>query len=148
MNVRAVEEGDAAVWAELRARLWPHARARELAVEVRDFLTGVGTDLISAAFIAEEPGAPLGFLELSIRPFADGCDSRPIPHVEGWYVVPFARGRGVGRALMESAEQWARFKGFIELASDTEIHNDGSLAAHVSCGFVETERLIKFRKRL
>ncbi len=33
-------------------------------------------------------------------------------------------------------------------ASDTEIDNEASLHAHVRCGFVETERLIKLRKSL
>lgn len=97
---------------------------------------------------AIESDVPVGFIELAVRPFADGCDSAPVPHVEGWYVEPGARGRGTGRALMDAAEGWARERGFVELASDTEVHNDGSLAAHMRCGFVETERLIKFRKSL
>ncbi|MFY9720743.1 MAG: GNAT family N-acetyltransferase [Candidatus Cybelea sp.] len=80
--------------------------------------------------------------------FRISVNSAPIPHVEGWYVEPTARTCGVGRALMDCAEAWARDQGFTELASDTEIHNAGSLAAHERCGFVETERLVKLRKPL
>ena len=57
-----------------------------------------------------------------------------VPHVEGWYVEPFARGQGIGRALMEAAAEWSRDHGFVELASDSDLGNDGSLDAHAHCG--------------
>jgi aminoglycoside 6'-N-acetyltransferase I len=72
----------------------------------------------------------------------------PVPHVEGWYVEPDARGKGVGRALMRRAEEWSTARGHTELASDTEIDNMASLRAHERCGFEEVERLIKLRKPL
>jgi aminoglycoside 6'-N-acetyltransferase I len=132
----------------LRARLWPSADAVELASEAATFLDGNVIPTIAAVFLAEDEGKPLGFLELALRSFSDGCDSMPVPHVEGWYVEPSARGRGVGRALMQAAEDWARRHGYRELGSDTEPWNVASLAAHARCGFEETERLVKFRKLL
>jgi aminoglycoside 6'-N-acetyltransferase I len=132
----------------LRARLWPAADAKELAAEAEAFLDGREVPTIAAVFLAEEEGVPLGFLEVAMRAFSDGCDSMPVPHVEGWYVEPFARRRHVGSALMQAAENWARERGFAELASDTEPWNDASLAAHARIGFQETERLVKFRKVL
>jgi aminoglycoside 6'-N-acetyltransferase I len=152
VNIRPVGNNadDAATWAMLRHRLWPHADPDELVAETRAFIPGTATPLIAAAFFAEDSSEHkvLGFIELSIRPFADGCDSRPVPYVEGWYVEPAARKAGVGRALMNAAEAWARDLGFSELASDTEIENAISLAAHLRCGFVETERLVNLRKAL
>ncbi|MGC2405828.1 MAG: GNAT family N-acetyltransferase [Candidatus Cybelea sp.] len=150
MIVRAIRTAEADEWARLRTRLWPRATPKELAAEARTFLEGAEMPMIAAAFVAreEEGAAAMGFLELAVRPFADGCESRPVAHVEGWYVEPAARGRGVGRALMTAAENWARERGFTELASDTEVENDVSLAAHLRVGFFETERLIKFRKPL
>jgi len=103
---------------------------------------------IAAVFLADDETTPLGFIELAVRSFSDGCESMPVPHVEGWYVEPFARGRGIGRALMQAAEDWARDRGFTELASDTEPWNERSIAAHARCGFRETERLVKFCKTL
>jgi aminoglycoside 6'-N-acetyltransferase I len=72
----------------------------------------------------------------------------PVPHIEGWYIEPVARGQGLGRALIRSVEQWARTRGFFEIASDTQIENESSARAHEKCGFDEVERLVKFRKLL
>jgi aminoglycoside 6'-N-acetyltransferase I len=146
--VRSIRRGEAQTWVTLRARLWPAADAEELAAEAQAFLDGREVPTIAAVFLAEEEGVPLGFLEVAMRAFSDGCDSMPVPHVEGWYVEPFARRRHVGSALMQAAENWARERGFTELASDTEPWNDASLAAHARIGFQETERLVKFRKVL
>jgi aminoglycoside 6'-N-acetyltransferase I len=133
----------------MRHHLWPDEDAAELARETRAFVAGGAQTILAAAFIAEDDEAtPLGFVEVAIRAFSDGCDSMPVPHVEGWYVEPFARGRGVGRRLMRAVESWARTRGFKELASDTEVHNGASLCAHEACGFEEVDRLVKFRKRL
>lgn len=148
MLVRAVGPADETAWALLRSRLWRSADADELAAEARAFLDGATIPTIAAVFIAEEEATALGFVELAVRSFSDGCESMPVPHVEGWYVEPFARGKGLGRALMDSAEGWARERGFVELASDTEPWNERSIAAHARCGFRETERLVKFCKTL
>jgi aminoglycoside 6'-N-acetyltransferase I len=146
---RSIEPRDIHAWAALRAKLWPEANPQELAEEAREFVAGSAVPGLSAVFIAEyEAATPLGFLELSVRAFSDGCDSTPVPHIEGWYVEPHARGKGVGRSLIDDAERWARARGFTEIASDTEIGNQASLRAHQRCGFDEVERLIKFRKSL
>jgi aminoglycoside 6'-N-acetyltransferase I len=142
-----LESRDTGAWAAMRARLWPNADAA-LEREARDFAAGLPIPTIDVAFIAEDGDRAIGFLELAIRSFSDGCESMPVPHVEGWFVEPHERGKGAGRALMAAAEAWSRERGFVELASDTEIHNDASLQAHQHCGFEEVERLIKLRKPL
>ncbi len=133
----------------MRARLWPQADPAALEREARAFVEGGPQPLLETVFVAgDERENPVGILELSVRPFADGCDSQPVPHVEGWFVEASARRIGIGRALVRAAEDWARGRGFSELASDTEVHNEDSQRAHEGCGFQETERLIKFRKAL
>jgi aminoglycoside 6'-N-acetyltransferase I len=94
-----------------------------------------GSAYIAAAFIAAVDGTPAGFIELNLRPYAEGCESSPVPHIEGWYVVA-------------AAEQWARDRGFTELTSDTTDAYPLSLRAHLANGFVEVERLIALRKKL
>ncbi len=146
--IRAFAPADTDAWAALRAELWPHAGA-DLQREAREFAAGVPIPNVAAVFVAENDArVPVGFLELALRSFSDGCDSMPVPHVEGWYVEPGARGQGVGRALMRAAEEWSKARGFAELASDTELDNAASLRAHEACGFSEVERLIKLRKPL
>jgi aminoglycoside 6'-N-acetyltransferase I len=89
-----------------------------------------------------------GFASYSIRPWADGCTTSPVPYVEGWWVAPDLRRTGVGRALIGAIEQWARENGFAELGSDAELENTTSLAAHAALGFEPTERVQFFRKLL
>jgi aminoglycoside 6'-N-acetyltransferase I len=145
--IRPVQESDAAEWATMRSALWPDADSGELLEEATSFVRGLSVATVSTVFIADVDG-PAGFIELSLRPYANGCDSRPVPFVEGWYVTPKVRGHGFGRALVLAAEDWARERGFTEIGSDAEIANDGSLAAHERCGFVETKRVVFFRKPL
>jgi len=133
----------------MRARLWPDADADELARECRAFVAGTKRGIVDAAFLSlNDSVQPIGFIELSVRAFSDGCDSMPVPHVEGWYVEESARGQGLGKALMRAAEEWARERGYTELASDSELNNDAAQRAHSACGFEEVDRLVKFRKPL
>ena len=149
MLIRAVESRDVDSWSAMRSRLWPDADSAELAREARAFAAGTAPPILHAVFIAEDDRAqPIGFVELSIRAFSDGCDSMPVPHVEGWYVKDSVRRHGVGRALMRAAETWARSRGFTELASDSELSDEAAQRAHSGCGFEEVDRLVKFRKEL
>ncbi len=93
-------------------------------------------------------GRALGIAELSIRPCAEGCNTSRVAYLEGWYVVPEARRRGVGRALVDAAEHWGRAQDCAEFASDTQIDNDVSIAAHRALGFEDAGLVRCFRKEL
>jgi aminoglycoside 6'-N-acetyltransferase I len=58
------------------------------------------------------------------------------------------RRQGVGRALIQAAEDWARSRGYTEMASDALIDNEVSHASHHALGYKEVERLVMFRKSL
>ncbi|MBI3578676.1 MAG: GNAT family N-acetyltransferase, partial [Ignavibacteriales bacterium] len=79
---------------------------------------------------------------------AEGCSSHRIAYLDGWFVTPSARRKGIGKALIEAAEQWGRTQSCCELASDTEIENHISIAAHRSLGFSEITHSVSFRKTL
>src|SRR5262245_3534744 len=67
-------------------------------------------------FVWERDGGDLGgFVSCSLRPWAEGCDSMPVPYVEGWWVAPDLRGSGLGRALLQVVEGWCREGGYEEL---------------------------------
>lgn len=150
MRVRQAISQDAAAWAALRAALWPEEDPDELREEAAAYFEGTMPDtLLAAIFLAEaSDGALLGMLELSLRPYADGCDSSPVPYIEGWYVVEGHRGRGIGAALVKAAEDWAVGRGHSEIASDALLENAVSESAHRALGFAEVERAIRFRKVL
>ena len=150
MHVRPATRQDAAAWSALRAALWPEGDAIELRAEVEAFFLGeVPPTLIAAVFLAEsDSGTLVGMLELSLRPYADGCESSPVPFVEGWYVAPRCRRQGVGSALVNAAEHWAMGQGYTEMASDALLENTISEHAHKALGFAEVERVIRFRKEL
>jgi aminoglycoside 6'-N-acetyltransferase I len=149
MIIRPVEARDVIVWAAMRKRLWPEVEMLDLSNETVAFVTDPIKSWLDAAFIAEaDDGKSLGFIELTIRAFSDGCDSMPVPHLEGWFVNESARQNGVGRALLAAAEAWCIEHDFNELASDTELHNVASQHAHERLGFEEVDRLVKFRKLL
>ena len=97
---------------------------------------------------AKDDGSLGGFISFSLRPWAEGCDSSPVPYLEGWWVAPELRRSGVGRALVAAVEQWCREQGYTELGSDVELDNDISLRAHAALGFEPTLRVQFFRKRL
>jgi len=145
MMIRPLQESDIPRWIELRATLWPHASLEELDVEGRAALVAEPPLIV---FVAEEELAILGFLELSLRSYAEGCDSSPVPYVEGWFVEAGWRRHGVGGALMDAAADWSRAHGYTELGSDTEVTNHLSRAAHAALGFEEVETLVIFRRPL
>src|SRR4051812_13856133 len=145
MLVRNANAGDRAEWLRMRRVLWPECPDDEQVREIDEILTA-GSEHV---FLAERPeGGLCGFLEAAIRPWANGCDSRPVGYIEGWYVDPDARRRGVGRALVEAAEAWAQSKGCRQMASDAEPWNEVSQRAHARVGYNETHRLVLFKKDL
>jgi aminoglycoside 6'-N-acetyltransferase I len=148
ISVRPLEAKDSTAWAAMRAALWPEADAGDLQREADAFVAGDTLPTVTVAFIAVDDDRPIGFLDLSVRAYANGCDSMPVPFIEGWYVVSSARGLGVGRALIRAAEEWSRARRYAEIGSDTQIWNEDSLQAHQQCGFEETQRVIYLRKKL
>ena len=145
--IRPVEHADAPVWERMRIALWPD-EAGSHAAEIERFFSSPRSNPVEVLIACSASGAVLGFVELSIRPYAEGCTSDRVAFVEGWYVEPQCRGRGVGAALMRAAEEWGRASQCTELGSDTQIWNESSIAAHKALGFEEVERLVAFRKAL
>jgi len=103
-----------------------------------------------AAFLACEPsGNPIGLIEAALRTdYVNGTNTSPVAFLEGIFVVPENRRKGVARSLVAAAEQWASSLGCLEFASDALLENKQSHAMHRALGFQETERVVFFRKML
>lgn len=139
---------DTADWLRMRCELWPEGSESEHHDEISRFFAGELRDPLQTLIAVNSSGAPLGFVELSIRAYAEECVTDRVAYLEGWYVKPDARRQSVGRALVRAAEQWAEEQGCAEFASDALIDNHVSLAAHRALGFVETVQIRCFRKVL
>ncbi len=143
MTVRNLKVEDLPKYFLLRTALWPDS-AEDFDLEVGQIRSSPDQEV----FVAETDDGLIGFAEVSLRTYAEGCNSSPVGYLEGWYVAPEYRQSGVGRKLVEAAENWARAKGCLEMASDTELHNTLSQQAHSRLGYTEVERIVCFRKNL
>ncbi len=144
-TIRRVAQEDKADWIRMRQGLWPDAPIQYLTFDLDDRLA----DPDYAVFIAcEADGRQVGFIEAGLRDHGEGCETSPVGYIEAWYVDEHIRGKKLGRDLVHAAEQWAREKGMTEMASDTWLENEGSIAAHLKLGYYEAERLVHFVKRL
>lgn len=145
-SVRPLREKDLNEWFRLRKLLWDATNDDDHKAEMLDIIDHVESQLI---LVAETDGGKLiGFLEASIRPFVEDCETDHVGYLEGWFVDPVYRNQGVGRELVRYAENWARDIGCTEMASDAELGNEQSLAVHVKLGYDETSRLVHLRKEL
>jgi aminoglycoside 6'-N-acetyltransferase I len=147
VTVRLAQKPDHIHLAKMRTSLWPEASFED---HFRELENGPVGSLPSASFVAHFADAGLiGFVDVGLRSHADGCDpARPVAFIEGWFVDPSFRRRGIGAALIRTAENWACSRGCVEMASDTWIDHDESESAHLALGFEIVDRCIHFRKRL
>ena len=144
VSVRQATAGDVGDWLALRVALWPHA-ADESPGEIAAMLAA--PDQI--AFLAYDNGAAVGLAEVALRhDYVNGCDSSPVGFLEGIYVAPEARRRGVAWMLLTQAKAWVGSQGCSEFASDASVDNLGSHAMHRAPGFEETQRVVFFRQKL
>jgi aminoglycoside 6'-N-acetyltransferase I len=148
-TIRPATREDADAWLELRRALWPSERKRAHLAEMETFLSGAFDPWPWTALLAfDGSGRAIGFIEVSERPYADACEGGPVAYVEGWFVVPDRRDRGVGRALMAAAEEWGRLRNCVEMGSDSASNNRLSIAAHKALGFMDQGAFNLFRKSL
>lgn len=134
-------------WLDLRLALWADATAEDhrgyMAISLAQ------PERFLQLMMYDGNRAPVGFIEASIRTdYVNGTESSPVGFVEGVFVVPAWRRRGVARQLYAAIADWARARGCRELASDALIDNEASQRAHLALGFRETERVVYFTREL
>ena len=131
-------------WLGMRLALWPECPCAESETEIEQTLSSERT----AAFIALDADRAVGFAEVSVREYVDGCTTQPVGYLEGIYILPEYRRKGLARALVKNAESWSRGKGCAEFGSDAKLDDSTSIAFHNSVGFRETELQVVFLKTI
>jgi len=129
-------------WAEMCVELW-----QDLTVDAVLRMSHEG--LFKNEFLYFDENEPAAFLSLSLRSdYVEGTTSCPVAYIEGLYVKPEYRRKGIAEKLVEHAKEWAREYGCAELASDCTIDNDGSQAFHKDVGFSEANRIVCYNMKL
>ncbi|MFW6311622.1 MAG: GNAT family N-acetyltransferase, partial [Nanoarchaeota archaeon] len=99
------------------------------------------------AFLCKDENDSIAFINLSIRSdYVQGSNTRPVGYVEGIYVNPKYRKKGIAKELIKIAEQWSLKNGCKELGSDAELENIDSQNFHRNLGFKEVNKTINFIK--
>lgn len=136
-----------AAWLTLRQQLWPDGTKDEHLAEMSGLLES--PERYAQFLECDEAGEALGMVEVSLRSdYVNGTDTSPVAFLEGLFVVPQARKKGIARALVTEADRWAKNKGCSEFASDALLENTASHDMHSALGFAETERVVYFKKSL
>lgn len=144
ITVRRIMSDDRDEWFKMRKGIWPEAPDEYLNFDMDDILASDR----DAVFLSFVDGVPAGMIEARLREYGEGCETSPVGYIEGWFVYPEFRGKGVAGILVGAAEDWARGMGCSEMGSDTWLDNEVSIRAHLKLGYSEAERLVHFVKQL
>jgi len=145
VSIREATHEDRAEWLRLRSELWPRSTRDELEAELEPML---GHSRCTAFVAAAGGGRLCGLAEVALRDDAEGCSTCPVGYLEGWYVEPGLRRRGIGQRLAAAGESWARAQGCTEMASDTTPEYPESPSAHAAAGYQKAGVTLHFRKPL
>ena len=131
--IRPAEHADAPELAALLAHLGYPADAADLPDRLLR-LRSDGDD----AFVAVLDGVTVGLATVHSRAVLHVA--RPVAQLTALVVPPAMRGRGVGRALVVAAEQWARAQDADRLVVTTALHRAEAPLFYERLGFEHTGR--------
>lgn len=100
MPIRPVEPTDRTEWLRMRLTLWG-GTAEEHTHGIDAYFA---TPQSGITFVVEKIGGGLcGFIEVSLRNYAEGCMTSPVAYIEGWYVDAESRRHKLGTRLVQAA---------------------------------------------
>lgn len=144
-NLEKMSPGTAKDSARLFCELWESANYEE-ELEICLRVTG---DNNKCVILAWAGGLYIGFVFMSLRhEYVEGVTTSPVAYIEGLYVKPEYRGKGIGSHLVRAGSQWGKEMGGQEIASDAEIANTISIDFHKKLGFTEVRRVVCFARSL
>lgn len=147
IRIRRTEDIRDPDWLPLRCAFWDGESEEEHFASLKKFTARYSPYF--ALIANKDDGEAVGFAEISLRrDYVNGCETNPVMFLEGIFVLPEYRGKGISAALCRAAEEWGAAQGIREFASDSDIDNDISIKAHRGLGFEEVERVVCFRKMI
>ena len=133
-----VDKNNESEWAALCTALWPD-------YTTRDILRLKAEGKFKTDFLYLSEGKAIAFMSLSLRhDYVQGTHSSTVGYLEGIYVTPEWRGKGIAKALVAHAKTWTMEQGCSELGSDVIYGNEASLAFHKKVGFREDNTIVCF----
>lgn len=145
MKLIAIDKKAFPLWRQMRREIYPILDPEYDKHEIEQIAASA---IWFCYFLADNDGEVIGLVELSSRNIVDGCLSSPVAYLEGFYLKPACRGKGLGRRAMQLIIEWCREKGFSELATDAELENTRAQNFYRKLGFEETDRVVEFRIQL
>ncbi|GGA78185.1 aminoglycoside 6'-N-acetyltransferase [Ornithinibacillus halotolerans] len=129
----------------LAMKLYKNSSSLELKSEFQNSLSSPKVKFL--LYIIDKKA--VGFIHLSIREdYVEGAQYSPTGYIEGVYVEPEHRRKGISTKLFNSGKEWLIENGCKQIGSDMEIDNQDSYPFHISLGFREAGRIITFIKDL
>jgi GNAT superfamily N-acetyltransferase len=141
LDIRPATADDAAAIARLTVQLGYDASAERIAERLSRILSRPD----HAVFVADSDGATIGWIYVLTM---DSVEADPFAVVGGLVVDAAQRGRGVGRALIQAAETWARHQtcAIVRLWSSTP--RTGAHAFYTRLGYTNVKTQYSFAKAL
>jgi len=142
MRIRPITAADAPAVAALSGELGYETEAGDMVARLAAVLAAPE----HAVFAAEgDDGAVLGWVHVGARLLLIDPLSA---FVEGLVVAPRERRRGVGRALMAAAEDWARDRGALVIRLRSAASREDAHAFYRELGYRRGEPALGFEKPL
>ncbi len=138
--IRPASPDDAPAIASLLGDLGYPTEADRVRTRMARLATGGGTDARDAVFLATEPDEPRPLGVLALHRFAALHDDADVALIMALVVAERARGRGVGRRLVDAAAETARRWGCKRMLVTTHIRRADAHAFYERLRFELTGR--------
>jgi len=145
MRIEQISTYNISALAQLMLELWPDSSFDE---QLESCIIILNNDNDSC-YLIKDRETYIAFIHLTVRlEYVEGANSLPVAYIEGLYVKENWRHLGIGKKMIDLGIEWGRQKGCKQLASDTELNNDTSIAFHKRMGFLEANRIVCFIRDL
>jgi len=134
VHVRAATAQDAEAVAALLAELGHPTRAEDVPARLAAVRAEGGLALLAV----DDDGRAFGFLSAAHHAVVHAAG--PVALITALVVTEAARGRGVGRALVAAAREWARRAGCVRITVTSAEHRADAHAFYPACGMPYTGR--------